>query len=91
MNESWQTFPDAPEYMVSSKGRVAKVLKGNKVRNGYTVYNLPNSKGRRIGMNANHAVALTFHGKPPRPGMDASPQDGNRQNLSPDNIRWQSR
>jgi Helix-turn-helix domain len=65
-------------------------MKG-KLQHGYTLFQLPTRIGRRTSMFAHRAVALAFHGKPPRPGMDASPQDGNRQNCTPSNIKWQNR
>lgn len=94
MTEEWRPLPNFPEYIVSSEGRVAHVLRGKK-QFGYRLYELPaltiGGKRKRRSMFAHRAVALAFHGVPPHPNMDAAHHDGNKSNNRLSNIKWKTR
>ncbi len=93
MIEEWRPLPGT-QYIVSSTGRVARVLKG-KQQLGYTLFELPTisetGEYKRRSMFAHRAVALAFHGQPPLPNMDAAHDDGNKENNTPQNIIWKTR
>ncbi|MEE7478446.1 HNH endonuclease signature motif containing protein [Methylobacterium hispanicum] len=96
MSEEWRVAPSAPEFDVSSLGRLrrkGRILKGSKWSTGYiyvqTTIGATAACGKRaLGLHV--LVCEAFHG--PRPFFDSVPchRDGTRDNNAAENLRWGS-
>lgn len=97
--EIWIKSPTAPDYIVSSEGRVARAAPGQGAR-PYTVlkqYVPPKDgrpsvtirvDGRTKTFRVCRLVAEAFHGPPPSPRHEACHENGNPGDNRQDNLRW---
>jgi hypothetical protein len=89
-DEVWKPIPFAPDYAVSTHGRVKRILPStspkarfpNYVSVGLTI------DGRSKNYNVHRIVALVFMGSPPTPKHQVAHRDGDGFNNSLDNLRW---
>jgi hypothetical protein len=88
--ETWRVALEAPEYEVSSEGRVRRIggkpLKPAPNTQGYLHVTLCTG-GRRMTRTLHVLVATAFHG--PRPeGLVAAHNNGNKRDNRAANLRW---
>lgn len=81
--EVWQPIEGHENYIVSSDGKVAKILKGDDNGKGYRFIKFPN--GER--MYIHQIVAKTFI-KNPNDYNVINHKDGNKSNNKIDNLEW---
>jgi hypothetical protein len=102
MNEmvEWRICPDYSNYLVSSDGKVCRVLRDKRHRcgdrgrilrpstsEGY-LHVILMMDGKRHSVGINRLVARAFLGEPPSPEHQAAHWDGNRKNNQVSNLRW---
>lgn len=96
--EGWRRIPIAPDYEVSSEGRVrrargvsgtfaGRVLRPDVGSNGYSRVGLI-VDGKLKKVLVHRAVCWAFHGSPPSSKHQAAHGDGDRKNNRPGNLRW---
>ena len=95
--EEWRVVCDAPNYEVSSLGRVRRLtyapgtfvgrILSQSLANGYKQLNLV-ADGKARSRKVHVLVCTAFHG--PRPSVlhQAAHKDGNRENNRRENLRW---
>lgn len=91
--EEWKQLKNFPGYEGSTEGRIRNI------RTQYIQKLIPNEKGylkvglykdkKRHPVRAGRIIAETFLGE--HPGMDVRYKDGDRTNISVDNLEWRSR
>lgn len=97
-DELWLAIPFAPDYAVSSLGRVKrtaadpahrrdKILKGKISPTGYPEVTLY-VNGAPFFFTVHRLVCRVFHGDRPRGKDEVGHRDGNRANARVDNLRW---
>ncbi len=94
MSEIWKVAPSAPEFDVSSAGRIrrrGRILKGSTWSTGYvyvqTTIGATAACGKRA-LGVHVLVCEAFHGPRPFPGAIPLHRDGSRDNNASDNLRW---
>lgn len=94
MTEEWRVAPSAPEFDVSSLGRVrrrGRILKGGKWSTGYiyvqTTVGATAACGKRA-LGVHVLVCQAFHGPRPFPSAIPLHRDGSRDNNAAENLRW---
>ena len=96
MTEIWKTSPSAPDYEVSSLGRVRRADSGLVRKQcvgrrwGYHLVGLA-IDGRQKTFKVHRLVCEAFHGRPPTNKNDVAHADGIRTNNEAANLRWASR
>jgi HNH endonuclease/NUMOD4 motif len=96
----WRTCPDFPNYLVSSDGKVRRVLRDKlrrcgelgrilrpSVSHGY-FHVILMVNGQRHSRSVHRLVALAFLGAPPSSDYQVAHWDGNKQNNGFANLRW---
>lgn len=92
--EEWKEYPDDPDYMISSQGRVLGALRMLKVR--YIVNNFGRKYASVRLKSRNHSVAnlmaRTFlrEEMPDMKRPNVKYKDGNPMNIDISNLRWAS-
>lgn len=98
MDEHWAIIDFAPDYEVSSLGRVrrralspaylcGRILKGRKKPDGYTDVRLYHDGGSTF-CSVHRLVCRCFHGPQPSHLHEVAHGDGNRSNNVAANLRW---
>lgn len=101
LHEEWRVIADAPDYAVSSFGRVrretpghitapGRIQKGAPRRDGYWWIMLRLADGSRAARSVHQTVCRAFHGPPPFKGAQVAHLDGTRDNNRADNLRWKT-
>lgn len=102
MTEEWRSVDRAPDYEVSSMGRVrrcrpdkygrhmGRILKPSLNLKGYPFVSLC-ADGRTWSQTIHKLVCEAFHGPAPTPAHEVAHGDGSRTNNTPDNLRWATR
>lgn len=90
MKEEWRAIEEAPEYLVSNKGRVkqrktGRILKTH-LRNGHPRVNLVYN-GKHFNQFIYRLVAIAFVGGR-RDNLKVIPKDGDKTNLCYENLEW---
>lgn len=97
--EEWRVIDDAPDYAVSDRGRVkrivpdwqgkydGRILKPSTHRSGYLAHVLCTPSGK-ITRKVHRLVCQAWHGPSPSPKHHAAHYDGQNQNNTPDNLYW---
>lgn len=99
MDEIWKPAPNAPDYEVSSLGRVRRVtnrtsgkagavLRLQSLPAGYRFVVLTTASGKRQNLYVSRLICEAFHGAPPSPHHHAAHGDGDRSNNAAGNLRW---
>ena len=93
MSEVWQNIPGFNDrYIVSSFGRVARVLKihSSKGRNGisYMKVGIPQTKLNRKNFRVHRLVAITFIPIGNPEDFEVNHKDGNSLNNNIQNLEW---
>lgn len=99
--ELWKTIPFAPDYEVSTHGRIkrgapepahrcGRLLKPKIDTNGYLAVCLYRNR-KKLSIQVHRAVCITFHGECPPDKSEAGHIDGDRTNARADNLRWVTR
>lgn len=83
MKEVWRKVDKYEQYMISSKGRIAKILKGDSNGKGYRFLKTPDNK--RIYIH--QLVALEFIPNPNNYPI-INHKDGNKENNCISNLEW---
>ena len=87
MAEEWKPFPGYPEYLISSLGRVSKVLRPRPDRCGYIRY-APSTAGEKPkNYLAHRAVALAFIPNPEQKPT-VNHKNGIKTDNRVDNLEW---
>ena len=88
--EIWKEVPDAPGYLVSDQGRVAKLMSLTPSKVGYVQLSIPQN-GRRRRFYLHHWVLSVFHGS--KPFKDAIARHLNDDPLDnrAENLAWGNR
>lgn len=99
-DEEWRVVEEAPGYKISSRGRLARRhlnwrgeeelrLLRPAFHKGYSRYVLSmGSKRAKVNRWAHTLVCTAFNCPKPSPELICAHYDGDRQNNSPDNLRW---
>jgi hypothetical protein len=102
--EEWRLIKHAPDYAVSSNGRVRRETAGHLTfpgriqepkpnkgcKGGYLRVTLREESGRRFVRPVHRLVCETFHGNPPFTGAQVAHLDGDRRNNSAVNLAWKT-
>ena len=91
--EMWRTIPIAPEYQVSSAGRVRDAESGRilacRLRpDGYRQVGLRKGQPKRLWRKVSQLVCEAFNGARPFPKAVAAHHDGTRTNDTSENLYW---
>ena len=98
-NETWRAIDGFPDYAVSDFGRVKRVVPDCKGRYGGRVLRQKISKfgyhivtlamaGKPKMKLVSRLVCAAFHGPAPTPTMHAAHGNGDKDNNTPNNLRW---
>lgn len=101
MSEVWRIVADAPDYAVSSLGRVRRETDGHITEagrivapswaaGGYHRVTLRLADGRRQVRTVHKLVCVAFHGPPPFKGAQVAHRDGTRTNNREGNLSWKT-
>jgi len=97
--EEWRVINDAPDYAVSSSGRVKRItpdwqgkyngreLKPSAHRRGYLGFVLC-VNGKKITRKAHRLVCEAFNGPQPQGRPHCAHKDGDTSNNAPENLYW---
>jgi len=100
MDEIWLTIACAPDYAVSSLGRVKRtapdwqgkhggqVLRPSRQRGGYLAHVLIGPGGVRLTKKVHRLVCEAFHGPQPEGKQCVAHRDGDVENNRPQNVYW---
>jgi hypothetical protein len=99
MDEVWKTIPEAPDYSISSIGRVrrdnpdwqgkyaGRVLAPSRHRGGYLAHVLCTAEGK-ITRKVHRLVCEAFNGPQPADKPHCAHRDGDVGHNTPDNLYW---
>lgn len=95
MTEMWRVIDIAPNYQVSSLGRVRNIATGyiltSRVRkDGYEHLYLNVGDGTKVYKKVHQYVAVAFLGPPPSPKHQVAHRDGCRTNNDFLNLAWKT-
>lgn len=94
MKEEWRIIEEAPDFLVSNKGRVqnrefGKILKVHNSTAGYPTVNL--RFGDRYFQKGVHQVVASAFVDGKKPGLIVSHIDRDKTNYFPENLKWMTR